>query len=44
LRDAYRRFLTGLGYDVETAADGLDCLEKLRRLAPAVCVLDRELH
>jgi DNA-binding response OmpR family regulator len=43
LRDAYRRFLAARGYDVETAADGLDCLEKLRRLAPAVCVLDREL-
>ena len=41
LRDAYRRFLTGRGYDVETAADGLDCLEKLRRVAPAVLVLDR---
>ena len=44
LRDAYRRFLTGRGYDVETAADGLDCLEKLRRVAPAVLVLDRELR
>src|SRR5262245_13969595 len=44
LRDAYRRFFTGRGYDVETAADGLDCLEKLRRLAPIVCVLDRELR
>jgi DNA-binding response OmpR family regulator len=44
LRDAYRTFLTGRGYDVETAADGLDCLEKLRRLTPAVCVLDRDLR
>jgi DNA-binding response OmpR family regulator len=44
LRDAYRRFVTGRGYDVETAADGLDCLEKLRRLTPTVCVLDRELR
>jgi DNA-binding response OmpR family regulator len=44
LRDAYRRFLTGCGYDVDTAADGLDCLEKLRRLTPAVLVLDRELR
>jgi CheY-like chemotaxis protein len=44
LRDAYSTFLAGRGYDVETAVDGLDCLEKLRRLAPAVCVLDRELH
>ena len=44
LRDACRRFLTGCGYDVDTAADGLDCLEKLRRLAPVVLVLDRELR
>jgi DNA-binding response OmpR family regulator len=44
LCDAYRRFLTGRGYAVATAADGLDCLEKLRRLTPAVCVLDRELR
>jgi DNA-binding response OmpR family regulator len=44
LRDAYRRFLSGCGYDVETATDGLDCLEKLRRLTPAVCVLARELR
>ena len=44
LRDAYRRFLTGRGYDVETAADGLDCLEKLLRVTPAVLVLDRALR
>jgi DNA-binding response OmpR family regulator len=40
----YRRYLNWHGYDVETAADGLDCLEKLRWLRPAVCVLDRELR
>jgi CheY-like chemotaxis protein len=44
LRGAYWRFLTGRGYHVETADDGLDCLEKLRRLAPVVLVLDRELR
>jgi DNA-binding response OmpR family regulator len=44
LCDAYQRFLTERGYDVETAADGLDCLEKLRRHQPAVLVLDRELR
>ena len=44
LRDAYRRLLAGHGFDVETAADGLDCLEKLRRLAPEVLVLDPELR
>src|SRR5262249_55485433 len=44
LRDAYRRFFTGRGYDVEAAADGLDCLEKRGRLRPIECVLDRELR
>jgi len=44
LRDADGRLLAGRGYDVETAEDGLDCLEKLRRLTPAVCVLDRGLR
>jgi DNA-binding NtrC family response regulator len=44
LRGVYRRLLSECGYDVETAADGLDCLEKLRRLTPAVCVLDRDLR
>jgi two-component system response regulator MprA len=44
LCDVYRRFLAWTGYDVETASDGLDCLEKLRRLRPAVLVLDRGLR
>jgi DNA-binding response OmpR family regulator len=44
LRDAYRRFLTERGFDVETAADRLDCLEKLRRVSPAILVLDQGLH
>jgi two-component system response regulator AtoC len=43
LRQIYARYLTGRGYRVETAADGLECLEKLRRLMPAVLVLDRQL-
>jgi DNA-binding response OmpR family regulator len=43
LCDMYRNFLCGRGYHVETAADGLDCLEKLRRALPAVLVLDHEL-
>ena len=43
LCDLYRRFLTELGYEVETATDGLDCLAKLRLAAPAVLVLDQEL-
>ena len=44
LRQIYARYLTGRGYRVETAADGLECLEKLRRLVPAVLVLDRQLR
>jgi two-component system OmpR family response regulator len=43
LREVYRQYLAARGYGVETAADGLVCLEKLRRLRPAVLVLDREL-
>jgi len=44
LCDLYQQFLVPRGYDVEIAADGLDCLEKLRRLLPAVLVLDPQLH
>jgi DNA-binding response OmpR family regulator len=40
----YQRFLTERGYEVETAADGLDCVRKMRRLTPAVLVLDRDLR
>ena len=41
--ELYRRFLTELGYEVETATNGLDCLANLRQVAPAVLVLDLEL-
>jgi DNA-binding NtrC family response regulator len=44
LCEIYQWFLTQRGYAVETAADGLSCLEKLRRLMPAVVVLDLELR
>lgn len=44
LREIYRRFLTERNYAVATAVDGLECLEKLRRLRPAVLVLDWELR
>jgi DNA-binding NtrC family response regulator len=40
----YEEFLTEHGYAVETALDGLSCLDKLRRLMPAVLVLDLELR
>ncbi len=39
----FRRFLGARGYEVETAADGLDCLAKLRQTRPALLVLDLEL-
>jgi hypothetical protein len=42
LCDAYQRFFINVGYGVETAGDGLDCLEKLRRLVQAALVLDLE--
>ena len=42
-RELYQRFFAELGYEVETAADGLDCLAKLRHAAPAMLVLDLEL-
>jgi DNA-binding NtrC family response regulator len=44
LRHVYQRFLTERGNEVETASDGLDCLEKLRQVRAAVLVLDRELR
>jgi two-component system KDP operon response regulator KdpE len=44
LCDICRKFFTKFGYEVETAADGLDCLEKLRRRPPAVLVLDLGLR
>jgi DNA-binding response OmpR family regulator len=43
LRHFYQRFITSRGYEVETAADGLECLAKLRRAMPAAVVLDLEL-
>jgi DNA-binding response OmpR family regulator len=44
LCDLYQRFFSAYGYEVETAPDGLACLEKLRRVRPAALVLDRELR
>ncbi len=39
----YRLFFATYGYEVEIARDGLECLEKLRRLKPLALVLDLEL-
>jgi DNA-binding NtrC family response regulator len=44
LREIYQRFLFRHGYVVETAADGLECVEKLRWLMPEVLVLGLELQ
>ena len=43
LCEVYRRFLADRGYEVEASTNGLDCVAKLRRLPPAVLVLDLEL-
>jgi DNA-binding response OmpR family regulator len=40
----YRGFFACQGFDVETVSDGLDCVEKLRCVTPAVLVLARELR
>ncbi len=40
LCELYQQFLGERGYDVAMATDGLDCLEKLRRVRPAALVLD----
>ena len=44
LCDFYQRSLTRRGYQVETALDALDCLNKVSALRPAVLVLDLELR
>jgi DNA-binding response OmpR family regulator len=44
LRGIYQWFLTDRGYQVEIAADALECLAKVARSSPAVIVLDWELR
>ena len=43
LAEIYSRFLLGLGYQVETASNGLVCLKKLERTQPGLLVLAWEL-
>jgi CheY-like chemotaxis protein len=43
LREAYIQFLSSLGFEIHIAADGLECLSKLRRFLPDVLILDLEL-
>ena len=44
LCDLYQRYITGRGYEVETASDGLECVAKLRQATPAAMLLDLELR
>lgn len=43
LREAYVQFLSSLGFEIHIAADGLECMSKLRRFLPDVLILDLEL-
>ena len=43
LCEVFRGFFKEQGYEVETSADGLDSLTKLRQVTPAVLVLNLEL-
>ncbi len=40
LRDAYRAFFSNLGFQIQIAADGLDCLSILRNSVPDLLILD----
>lgn len=42
--DLAQRLFGTCGYEVQTATDGLDCLEKLRRLTPGVLVLNLTIN
>lgn len=44
LCDLYEMLLAELGYDVETATNGLDCLRKLHQSTPDILVLDLDLR
>lgn len=41
--DAYRLFLEGCGYEVETAGNGMECFEKLVERPPDALVLEQDL-
>jgi DNA-binding response OmpR family regulator len=43
LCDIYQGFLGNFGFEVVTASDGLECVEQLRQVNPAVLVLDWEI-
>ena len=39
-REALKRFFSGCGFRIETAGDGLECLNKVKSLKPDVLVAD----
>ncbi len=43
LLDAYRDYLIGQGFDVETASSGRDCVNKLRSIRPDCLVLEPDM-
>jgi CheY-like chemotaxis protein len=43
LRNDHLCFLSGLGFQVELASDGLQCLAKLRQHVPDLLILDHEV-
>jgi len=43
LRPVLKTYFSENGYEVETASDGLDCIRKLRQMAPTALVLDVDL-
>jgi DNA-binding response OmpR family regulator len=43
VREECRRYLAARGYEVDVAADGLQCIALLRATSPTVLVLDPEI-
>ena len=43
LREDYERLFGGLGIQVQTAADGLECWAKLQKCSPDALVLDMDM-
>lgn len=41
--ESYKRYFSNRGFQVETASDGLQCLDRLRELPPDILVLQRDL-
>ena len=40
VRETYHRIFSGLGYEVETASSGVDCMAKLRQFRTDMLLLD----